>query len=1068
MKPSIVFILSTKLFNMQNQTSFTIYDASAGSGKTFTLVKSYLKILFESDSYFQFKNILAITFTNKAVFEMKERIIKTLKAFADPTILKEEHTMFNLLCAELNMQPEALHSKSQTLLNTIVHNYAAFEISTIDGFTHRIIRTFAHDLKLPLNFEVELDTDALLTEAVDRLIAKAGTDQTLTDVLVQFALEKADDDKSWDIALDLNKIAKLLVNENDIIYLDTLKDKNLDDFKALKTHLKSEIQSTKKTIISKAKDLLTVFENHNLSAKDFSRGTLYNHFVKVSDFNIDKIYENQLENNINDGKVYTKTLARDKAASIDALLPSIKNTFLSIKSQVYHFKFLNTVYKNITQLSVLNTINKELTLLKTEENKMLISEFNTLISNQVSEQPTPFIYERLGEKFNHYFIDEFQDTSQLQWQNLIPLISEGLDTIDTHKTPGSLMLVGDAKQAIYRWRGGKAEQFIELCENAFNFNPFHTPKEVYRLETNFRSFKHIINFNNSFFKYLTKAAFSNVVYKGLYENAQQELSNPNDGFVNITFLDLKEEDKDELYPKQVLKTIESCIKNGYNYKDICVLVRKRKEAAVIADYLSLHDIQIISSESLLLKKSPEVMFVTQLISLLFEPKNNEIKVDILNYIATKYNVEDKHAYFAEHIQKNNTALFQSFSTFGIFSQAHQLIQMPLFDMAETIIRQFQLTKTSNAYLQYYLDIVLDYTQKHGSDVFGFLEYFNNKLDVLSIVSPEGQDAIQIMTIHKSKGLEFPVVIFPYADLDIYREKEPKTWFPLDQDQYKGFPYTLINYNADVAEYNEAGQEIYMTHQAELELDNLNLLYVTLTRPVEQLYIISSLDLDTKKLPKTKQYSGLFIDFLMQEQLWNDQTLSYNFGTPERPTSITNETEQHANTNEIIEFISTPKNEHNIKIVTNNGYLWDTKQQNAIEKGNLVHNLMAKISTKKDVPTVLEQANRTGLISTEQQTALNQTITQIILHPELEPYFNETYTIYTERDILAKDGTILRPDRLAISTDHEVVIIDYKTGLELEQHKQQLLNYQQHLEQMQYKVTKKLLVYINDELLVKSI
>ncbi|MGJ5641626.1 UvrD-helicase domain-containing protein [Formosa sp. S-31] len=1050
---------------MQNPNSFTIYDASAGSGKTFTLVKAYLKILFQSNSLFQFKNILAITFTNKAVYEMKERIINTLKMFSDVSILTSENTMFKLLCEELNLEPEALYSKSNTLLNTIIHNYAAFEISTIDGFTHRLIRTFAHDLKLPLNFEVELDTDSLLTEAVDRLIAKAGTDKELTKILVQYAIEKADDDKSWDISLDLYKIAKLLVNENDIPYLNNLQGKSLEDFKILKQHLKTEINSTEEFIVSTAKNLLSSFANQDLTVKDFSRGTLYNHFVKASKLELYNLYDNKLESNITEGKIYTKSLAAAKAQLIDELLPEIATKYQDIKSKVFHLKLLRTIYKNITQLSVLNAINNELTDLKNEENKMLISEFNTIIGNEISEQPTPFIYERLGEKFNHYFIDEFQDTSELQWKNLVPLISETLDHYTPEKDPGSLMLVGDAKQAIYRWRGGKAEQFIELAD--LSSNPFHTEKQKSELKTNFRSFKNVIEFNNSFFRFLTTTAFSNTTYQDLYNRAGQETANPNEGFVNITFLNTTDEDRDVIYPEQVLKTINSCLENGYSYKDLCILVRKGKEAAAIADFLSQQNIQIISSESLLLKKSPEVIFVNNIISLLFDPRNNEVKIEILKYLSDKFGIEDKHAFFEKHLNLEINQLFSQFSLLNIFVKAEQLIQLPLFDMAESIIRDFNLVSNSNAYLQYYLDVILDFSQKQGSDIFKFLEYFNKKMDKLSIVSPEGQNAVQIMTIHKSKGLEFPVVIFPYADLDIYKEVDPKTWFPLDANNYKGFSNALINYSKkDIVEFGEDGKKIYNTRNSELELDNLNLLYVTLTRPVEQLHIISSLGLDRNGNPNTNLYSGLFIAYLKEQQLWSDSTQSYSFGTATRPISETDMEAVAENHSETIEFISESKQEHNIKIITKNGYLWDTVQQDAIEKGNLVHHLMSKIKTAQDILPTLESAKQDGLINTEQEQVLQDIIINIVNHNELKTYYSETNTIYTERDIITKSGSILRPDRIVISPQNEVIIIDYKTGTEQQKHKEQLQMYQHYLEDMNFKVTQKILVYINEDIQIK--
>ncbi|MFB9052085.1 UvrD-helicase domain-containing protein [Formosa undariae] len=1055
---------------MESKTTFSIYDASAGSGKTFTLVKAYLTILFKSKSHFQFKNILAITFTNKAVFEMKERIIKTLKEFSDEAVLIESNDMFSLLCEELKMEPEALHSKSKMLLHTIIHNYAAFEISTIDGFTHRIIRTFAHDLKLPLNFEVDLDSESLLNKAVDRLIAKAGTDKEITKVLVQFAIEKADDDKSWNIALDLYKIAKLLIYENDIPYLEELKDRSLSDFSILKKQLKNEIQTFEKAIVQVATEFLDLIKNNGIEYDDFSGKYAPKYFDKLSQGDLNVSFNTAWQTKIETHPLYPARVKKDAnlASLMDSLQPQIATQFNKTKKICFSLKFRKTIYKNLTQLSVLNAINQELIALKDEENKMLISEFNTLISKEIAAQPTPFIYERLGEKFNHYFIDEFQDTSTMQWNNLIPLVSEAIDAQDVEKEPGSLMIVGDAKQAIYRWRGGKAEQFIELSDLDSKHNPFNTPKNIKSLDTNFRSFREVIHFNNTFFDYVSGVTFSNEIYGNLYKRASQNQKNINEGYVSISFLDLKDEDRNALYPEQVYATVEDCKANGFQLKDICILVRKTKDAVVTADYLSQKGIPIISSELLLIKQAPEVMFVTHLSTLLFQPKNAEIKAEILYFLAAKFKIEDKHAFFAKYIQLDNAELFESFKQFGIITNANALIQLPLFDMFETIVREFNLVEHSNAYIQYYLDVVLEYTHKKGSDVFGFLEYFDTKIDKLSIVSPEGQDAVQIMTIHKSKGLEFPVVIFPFADLDIYKEIEPKEWFPLNAEEFNGFSWTLLDYNkTNFEEFGEEGLAISTKHQSELELDSLNLLYVALTRPVEQLYIIGSLALDAKKNANKKNYSGLFIDYLMQNQLWQEDTFNYHFGKPKRLAKPVDDLERADKEGQVtLEFISTAKKDHNIKIVASSGYLWDTKQQEAIEKGNLVHNLMAKIKIKLDVESVLHDAEQSGLISSEQFDGLQERILQIIDHSDLESYFTSENTIYTERDIIRADGTILRPDRLVISPNKKVSIIDYKTGTELEKHKQQLLLYQDCIEAMGFEVVAKVLVYINEDIQVK--
>lgn len=1043
---------------MPSKNSFTIYNASAGSGKTYTLVKEYLKILFQSNNPNQFKRILAITFTNKAVAEMKNRIIETLKQFSDEAILEAPNSMFNAICEELEMQPALLHKKSEKLLHTILHNYAAFDISTIDGFTHKLIRTFAYDLKLPLNFEVELDQEALLNEAVDSLIAKAGTDEALTKVLVDFAIEKADGDKSWDVSFDFNKIAKLLVNENDIPFINTLKDKTLEDFKSLNTQLKNDIKVIEAGIIEKSKNVLILIEEAGLEQNDFSGSYLPKHFINLSNKKFDVNFEAGWQLDVENKTLYPKRVSNDIASIIEQIQPQIATAFYETKKAVFHHKFLKAFYRNVTPLSVLNAINIELKLLKEDQNKMLISEFNNILSNEIKNQPTPFIYERIGEKFNHYFIDEFQDTSVLQWENLIPLLDNALAT-----ETGSTMLVGDAKQAIYRWRGGKAEQFIGLFNDE---NPFHIKKQVENLPTNYRSFKEIVNFNNTFFNYLSDLVFTKNDYRNLYENAHQNTFLEDSGYVELSFLDIeKEDDRNEVFSENVLKTIQKCTENGFKLEDICVLVRKKKEGVAVANYLSQHHIPIISSETLLINNAPEVVFVNNLMALLIQPKNNEIKIAVLNYLTSLFNIENKHEFFCNHLNLNLSQLFKSFEIFNIHINNNELLQLPLFDLAETIIRSFDLVKTSNAYIQFYLDVVLDFSQKKGSDISGFLDYFEKKKDSLSIVSPKGQNAVQIMTIHKSKGLEFPVVIFPFADLDIYRELEPKEWFPINKETYNGFSHTLLNFNKDFEYFGEVGLDIFNNHKSEQELDNINLLYVTLTRAIEQLYIISTNETISKGDISTKKYSGLFINYLQNIGVWNDSESNFSFGNSKKISE--NKTVSKENTIQQ-EFISTSKETHNIKVVTKSGFLWDTNQKEAIEKGNLIHDIMSKIKIKDDIDFAMDDFITDSTINLQQAEVLKQLVYQLVNHPELVTYFSSNNTIYNERDIITKEGIILRPDRVVVNSTNDAVIIDYKTGFEDKKHAQQLQSYQDVLLEMNIHVKKKILVYINDDIAIKEV
>ncbi len=1051
---------------MQKNSQFTIYNASAGSGKTFTLVKDYLKLLFRSKSQLAFRHILALTFTNKAVGEMKERIIDTLISFSDEQILSTPNSMFDAISKELDMKPMELHERSKSQLERIVHNYASFDISTIDKFNHRLIRTFAHDLKLPINFEVELDTESILAKAVDNLVDQAGSENALTKVLVDFAIEKTDDDRSWDITHDFNQIARLIIQENDLPYIQTLANKSLEDFKQLKESLSKQQDTLEASITKLATDTLSLIENNGLSFDNFTRQTLPNHFIKASKLDFSRLYDNKLEANLSEGvSIYNKSLDSVQAEMIETLLPQFYENFKLIKRMVYGSKFIKNVYRNITPLSVLSAIGKSLNTIKEEEDLLLISEFNSIIHSEIQKQPVPFIYERMGEKFRHYFIDEFQDTSILQWQNLIPLISNAITGETLSGDLGSLMLVGDPKQAIYRWRGGRAEQFIELYSGEHNPFPITVQKED--LPMNYRSFKTIVDFNNQFFDHVAELSFSNSQHRDIYRNAHQTNAVQQEGYIDISFITLDDESKSEEHCRATHDRILTLTSRGCEYQDICIIVRKTKEGIAVAEYLSDKGIPIISSETLLIQNAPEVQFILHLIGLSLQPNNDELKIELLTYLAQhKLNITDRHQFYSDLIALNPEHLFRSLQDFGYNFEFLAFEQLPMYEAIESVIRAFKLNQSSNAYLQFFLDEVFDYSQKYDASFSGFLDYWDRKKDKLSIASPSGKNAITIMTIHKSKGLEFPIVIFPFANQDVYADINPKVWFPVAPNEFGGFSHLYVNMNKDLESLNEIGAQLYNEYRSQLELDSINLLYVVLTRAVEQLYIISEYDIDKSNNEKTTMYSGLFISYLKAQGLWNDDQLSYTFGTG--TTKLSYKKIEELSTTEQQVLISNPKEDHNLNILSNRGFLWDTSQEAARERGELIHEIMALIKVPGDESFALNHFVDSGTINTEQADDLLQTILQIMAHPKLKPHFDTNDNIFNEKDILTKSGKTLRPDRVVINSQREACIIDYKTGMENAKHKEQLFDYQSALEEMDIKVTHKILVYINHEIVIKEL
>ncbi len=1040
---------------MKKNNTFTIYNASAGSGKTYTLVKEYLSLLFSSTRTDSYKNILAITFTNKAVGEMKTRIIGALHSLAkEERDGKEDHLMQSL-SEETGLKPEEIQVKSRAILKNIIHNYAAFEVSTIDGFTHRVLRTFAKDLDLPLNFEVELHTDDVLNEAVDRLISKAGEDKALTKVLVKFVLGKTDDDKSWDIARDLFNIAKLLTQETNQPFLDLLKNKTIQDFEELAAEIKRQNALFEADVVELADAFFDLLKASGIDNKDFSRGSCPNFFQKLQQKEFGVKFDAKWQLNLADEPLYAQKLSADKKDILDRLQPQISAAFEEVKRKITSLQFLQAVEKNLIPLSLLSAIQDQIEEIKKENSMVLISEFNATIGKAVKDQPAPFIYERLGERYRHYFIDEFQDTSQLQWENLVPLVDHTLSIEHSAEENGSLTLVGDAKQSIYRWRGGKAEQFMELCskKNPFNLND----SSVIVLPKNYRSAQQIVDFNNKFFKF-SSSCFQNVEHQKLFQQSTQELVSQKEGYVNLSFVEAENvEEEMEAYPRRVLEIIEDLSARNFPKSSICILTRKRKESIAVANFLSENGISVISAESLLLSRSPEVCFINAILQYSLNTSDKSLKFEILDFLLNhSIQVENEFQFLEKNLQPEGQAFFDNLKQYGFELDLETLNSISVYEAAETIIRSFDLVKGSNAYLQFFLDFVYETSNSEAAGIFEYLELWEHKKDILSIVVPQGEDAVQIMTIHKAKGLEFPVVIYPFANSQIKDVARESFWMNLPESLGGNLQVAYLKASEKMKDWEGEAPQLYEELCFNSQLDALNVLYVAMTRPVQQLYVISKYELDKKENENSNRFSGLLISYLKSLGKW-DEGLEYHFGNPNELPEISKET---GNSIGQEEFFSSPTQSNGISIITRAGLLWDSKQKAAIEKGQLVHDLFARINKAADVEQVLTNAKEEGLFNSEEENELKNIIFEVVEHPQLKDFFSEAAVNMNERDVISKKGEILRPDRLNFN-GKKVSIIDYKTGAGSQTHWEQINSYAQVLEAMEYEVEKRLLVYINE-------
>lgn len=1036
---------------MNTSSQYIVYNASAGSGKTYTLVRDYLKLLFTHEDSYYFRRILAITFTNKAALEMKERVLQSLQALTT----KDESDLSKELRVYANMDIDQFQKHALSVYQAILNDYSRFNITTIDSFTHSIVRTFALDFGLTNDFEIELDAKKLLLEAVNTLIDQIGRDEKLTKILVNFSIEQSDEDKAWDISKNLYEFAQILLRESDRTEFKPLLDKQIEDYDAIRIVINQKLTDLISKIKSIGQQGLDLINKQNLEHSDFIRSNIPKHFVAlVNNWESVKFFgDSAARKNLENGEYYAKSKKQDIKTRIESIIPDLSALYYQSEQIFSQLTTYNFWYNSLFPMALLNYIYKTLEEIKSTNNIQFISDFNELIQNKVKHEPTPFIYERLGEKFKHYFIDEMQDTSVLQWDNLIALIDNAISQ------GGSLLLVGDAKQSIYRFRGGVPEQFIQLSNPNSNY-PFQVEKKVASLETNFRSFSKIIEFNNAFFASVA-TSMRKEDYQWLYEKeTTQKLNSKTGGYVQLEFMsnNLTTEERKLFYPQRILDSIKT-IDKGFELKDICVLVRNNSDGNIIAQYLTENGIPVLSSENLLLRQNSYINFLINTLQYFQNPTDKVKLYNMLDFLWYFKQINQSHHDFISHlIDKSEIEVMQALDQYGVKFQTEVFYTLPLYDAVEYCIRAFEMNTKSDVYLLYFLEIILNFQNSLGSDIIGFLEYWEQQSEKLSISVPDNKNAVKIMSIHKSKGLQFPVVIFPY-DLDIYKVKNDKVWYPLEEP-IENFNKLLLNFKEDLKYTDPNGVELYEDFKSKKELDNINLLYVALTRAVEQLYIITDYGSNNDGL-KLGHFSGLFKRFLQDKNLFEEGKNIYSFGNPLKLISEKDRTSPSGENVFFEEFISSDPQTHQLVFYTKGGDLWDTKQGKAINFGNLIHKVLSSIITADELESVLANYVQNGLLQQEEVHAVKTLVEKVLFHPKIKKYYEHNHHVMSEREMVDAVGQILIPDRIVFFSPSHVGIIDYKTGNPSQEHAAQISRYARALEEMGYEVIEKFLVYIGD-------
>ena len=1042
--------------------NFIVYKSSAGSGKTFTLVKEYLKLALVNKENLtkDYRGILAITFTNKAASEMKWRIIKALKEISNDS----NQELADLVAKELSIESSDLKARATIVLTNILHNYSDFSIGTIDSFTHRIIRTFALDLKLPINFQIELDVELVFKKVISLLINNLGKDKLITDYLVAFSLAKVEDNKSWDPEAQLIEFIKEINKEGVGDLINQLNSFEISDFEHIKKQLKSVINEHEKTLKLYGEKALKSITEKGLKAESFANGDkgIFNFYIKL--IKLEKIshadlFTTTVIKTLEEDKWHSGKATSDDKQAIDTIKQELKEITKYVDDYLINneqrYNVFKLIAKNIYAMGLVNELAKLTSEYKTEENILFISEFNELISEVVSEEPTPFIYERLGDKYQHFLLDEFQDTSSMQWKNMLPLIDDSLGK-------GKLnLIVGDGKQSIYRWRNADVVQFVNLPSiqsNSKNELLIERESSLIRnfkaevLNKNYRSESVIVKFNNALFEYLSNNIL-NEDNKKIYHNQQQEFKLTDEGFVSIDFPVLLEDDSDDTNLQFVQNYISQAQKDNYQYADICIIVRTNTQGNKIANFLISKGIPVVSAESLLLNNSYEVTVIISFLKYISNQKDFVSASVIINYLFKhQFCNEEKYISYLRDINSfKEKSLFVILNECKLSIDIFKMTSSNLFDSCLEVITILKLNQNNPQYVRFFLDEILTYLQSNNSNISLFLDWWERRSAKASIVIPEGINAVNIMTIHACKGLEFPIVITPYLSWDV--EKPHAVWVSVNEVGLD-LPVALINTTKDAD--GTIYKDIAENERQNQTLDSLNLLYVDFTRAVDRLHIIAP---KPKRLIEKNSYNWLH-SFSSSQAHFDKEQQQITFG------KLKNKILKNHSKNGLeqfpIEKLEFNKNANLVKIKGASSYNSSEEITKAREYGILVHYILSQIKTAIDIDEVILNSVLSGDINDAEAQKISSEIKVLLSHKLIAPYFDMNCIVKNELEIMTSLGTILRPDRVVI-IGNDAIVIDYKTGKKnAEKYYSQMQDYEQALLSLGYDSVKKVLLYIQEQ------
>jgi ATP-dependent helicase/nuclease subunit A len=1003
---------------------------------------------------------------------MKDRILAYLDEFATgkPGALGDE------LKVELNLDDSTFRQYAQETQSAVLHGYASFSISTIDAFFQKVIRSFTREAGLVGDYRLEIDQDTVLEDVINNLIDELGSNPELTAWIVEFAKENLENDRAWDVRKNLMEFSREIFREEfkeieEEVISTTERPRYFKDLRGL-------LLKTRKDFLIRinepAKEMLDIIARQSWSYEDLtgkSRSglktflTLFGNSrdvkgtLKGTGKNITGIFTDATKWAPKTSPYYAAILA----VAERELVPRLQSILEIWENEVKEALSAEVALENLYVFGLIADISRKLREYKDENNLMLLADAPKFLNGVIQDSDTPFIYEKVGSFYKHYLIDEFQDTSGLQWKNFLPLLTNSLDQGDIS------LVVGDVKQAIYRWRGGD----LNLLQRSLETSIGVTRSEIRKLNRNFRSSSSVINFNNALFAEAAKAVAGttgNALSADAYADVAQETNRDDIGFVDVKFLadqtdglSWREQALDEL-PKLLERLQES----GVPLKDIAILVRRNDEGQqVIAHLLAYKDsdqaksgmrYDVVSNESLRIDTASTVVLLESALKYLLNTDDDIARAQ-LAYEFSRLHRRD--TIWTEVFSVTNQSVFESFLPPEFTREKAMLKKLPLFELTESLIRIFRLggQRGELPHLQAFQNLVLDFFTRERNDLGAFLDWWEQNKTKKSIPVSGSVDAAQVTTVHKSKGLQFPYVIIPFCSWSMDHEsfKAPNLWVKGNDYPFKDVGFIPVRYSSTLGQtvFSAAYHEEYTRSH----LDNLNLLYVALTR-AETGMIVMAPDEKSRGYSRSiaEVLKGSIKDSETLAALWDAGKAKFSSGVGH--TSIAREVTSKAETIELPSYVSSNWRE---KLVIRHEARQffdqtDETKDARISHGIHIHGVLSRIRYASEIPDALLAMEHEGFITMDERASLETRLNELMTNEKIKSWFLAGWEVKTEVPILLPDGSENRIDRLLIR-ERSAVVIDFKTGERSSSDKQQVLDYIDVLRKMNFVDVEGYLLYV---------